>query len=77
VSRLLTRADGGIVVYPLYWKRNELLDGLWHIPMGTYTYCGKEMPISLGEVGYVTFTEPDLCQDCLVRETLRMMGRDT
>lgn len=63
------------MVYPLYWKQNELLDGLWHIPMGTHTFCGKDRPIHVGEMCSLTFTEPDICQDCLARETLRLMGR--
>jgi hypothetical protein len=77
VSLVLARADGGIMAQQLYWKKNELFDGLWHIPLGEKTFCGKERPVSMGDVKYVTFTEPDLCQDCLVRETLRLMGRDT
>lgn len=64
------------MVYPLYWKYNELSDNLWHIPMGIHTYCGKDRPVLLGQMKYLTLTEPNLCQECLACEVLRLMGRD-
>lgn len=64
------------MVNSLYWKHNELSDDMWHIPLGEVTFCGKERPISIGTMKFLTLTEPDLCQDCLARETLRLMGRD-